>query len=86
MTDVYLPKENAREAKLIKGLNVFPVETLSELFDHLSGRKNIKIQEGSDIQLINKEIDFDMANVRGQDHAKRALEIAAAGSHNILMS
>jgi len=85
-TNIYIPRENAQEAKLIKGLNVFPVDNLFELFNHLSGRSLIKAQEGSDIQLINKEIDFDMANVQGQDHAKRALEIAAAGGHNVLMT
>jgi len=84
--DIYVPRENAQEAKLINGLNVFPVDNLFELFSHLSGHRLIKAQEGSDIQLINKEIDFDMANVQGQDHAKRALEIAAAGGHNVLMT
>jgi len=86
---IYLPKENAAEAGLVSGLEIFALENLTQLVNHLSGQKKIKPSQRLNLDLIFKnEVNqsFDMSYVKGQQHVKRALEIAAAGGHNILMS
>ncbi len=82
----YLPKENAKEAAFISGVEVFPVENLTELFFHLSGQKLITPQPISEVDnfLLDQKFDYDLKDIYGQEQAKRALEIAAAGGHNIL--
>lgn len=82
---IYLPYQNATEAGLADGLKIFPVKNLKELFSHLLGKKKILEQEKIKIKLSSQVGDFDMKNIRGQAQAKRALEIAAAGGHNILL-
>ena len=83
---IFVPKENAQEAKLIKELTVIPVDNLRELTDYLSGRTEIKEAPYSEFDFTNIEIISDMSHIRGQEHVKRAMEIAAAGAHNMLMS
>jgi magnesium chelatase family protein len=84
---IYLPKDNAAEAGLVPGIKIIPVENLTLLVSHLRGSTIIPQYIPKEINLENFEsVDFDMAHVRGQENAKRALEIAAAGGHNILMS
>jgi magnesium chelatase family protein len=84
---IYLPEENAAEAGLVPGLKIIPARTLSSLVAHLRGSEIIPEYIPKAINLENFEsTDFDMAHVRGQENAKRAMEIAAAGGHNILMS
>lgn len=83
---IYLPQENASEAKLMKDLEVFPVTTLKQLIDHLEGREQILPLSESGFTFNPIETIYNMAHVKGQEQAKRALEIAAAGAHNILMS
>lgn len=84
---MYLPAVNAKEAAILRGIKIFPVSTLNFLFHHLSGEKNISSQRRISINSFFKEetFDFDMSEIKGQEQAKRALEIAAAGSHNILL-
>ena len=86
--ELYVPVENAAEASVVKGINIVPVDTLYALADHFAGNKYItyfpKI-DGEGLFLHSEHIN-DMAHISGQQHAKRALEIAAAGGHNVILN
>lgn len=84
---VLLPRGNALEASVVKGIQVIPVGTLRELVEHSTGAVRIEPVE-SDWNALSSEKaieEMDFADVRGQAHVKRALEVAAAGGHNCLM-
>ncbi len=82
-----VPKENAAEAAIVDGLKVIPVKNLLEAILHLEGRKEILVQPKTEIEaIISPESGLiDIADIKGQVAAKRALMIAAAGGHNLLM-
>ncbi|MFH1661877.1 MAG: YifB family Mg chelatase-like AAA ATPase [Candidatus Falkowbacteria bacterium] len=82
---LFVPKENAKEAKLVKELEVIPLENLTELVNHLKGKELIKPTEEYKFDFSNTKILSDMSHIKGQEHAKRAMEISAAGAHNMLM-
>ncbi|MBI1974539.1 MAG: YifB family Mg chelatase-like AAA ATPase [Candidatus Zambryskibacteria bacterium] len=85
LSELYVPKENAREAALIDGVKVFSISTLSELVEHLLGNKLLEPLPVTKIspQMISVATDF--SDIRGQERAKRGLLIAAAGGHNAAM-
>jgi len=83
--EILLPSENAAEANLIDEVSVIPVNSLSELVNHVSGLKIIEPYPKTKFQ--PKETgEVDIYEIKGQEFAKRALVVAAAGGHNILMS
>ncbi|MCG8637996.1 MAG: YifB family Mg chelatase-like AAA ATPase [Desulfobacterales bacterium] len=86
---IILPKENGNEAALVRGIDVLGVSHLSQVVEFFSGNREIP-PTMVDPESLKKELinpgDPDFSQVRGQAHVKRALEIAAAGSHHILMS
>jgi magnesium chelatase family protein len=86
---IFVPKNSAKEASLATKVKVYPVKNLRELAHFLSGNtKSIIPAEPSDFRTYCTEQDSitDFSVIRGQEHCKRALEIAAAGAHNILMN
>jgi len=83
---IFVPAGNAVEAKLVKNLAVIPLNNLLELVEHLMGQNLIPELPAREFNFTNTRIPFDMAHINGQEHVKRAMEIAAAGAHNMLMS
>lgn len=80
-----IPKENAIEAALLDEISIHPAKHLLEVCSHLLGKQSLS-QLAPTLLLSSLSTHLDMADVRGQPHAKRALEIAAAGHHSLLMS
>ncbi len=85
--EIYVPIENASEAALVKGIKVYPVRTLNEIINHLTQKSGLLIKEQEKTKLIEEKHIFknNFNMIHGQETAKRALEIAAAGGHNIGM-
>ncbi len=97
-SSVYLPEENAQEASYISGIKIFPVKSLKHVFEHLMQEKNkeknlskiispysISKKNLKKIEEKNIKNNIKFEDIIGQDSAKRALEISAAGGHNIVM-
>jgi magnesium chelatase family protein len=83
---IYLPSENSMEAGVVGEIDVYSVNTLSELVQSLNGIEHLTpIHIDTDTMETQRTYDIDFSDVRGQENVKRALEIAAAGGHNLLM-
>ncbi|MFA5248443.1 MAG: YifB family Mg chelatase-like AAA ATPase [Patescibacteria group bacterium] len=82
---IFVPEANAIEAKLARDIEVFPVKNLEQVINHLLKKELITPQEYQEADFSKNESICDISFVRGQEHVKRAMEIAAAGGHNLLM-
>ncbi|MDR0428991.1 MAG: YifB family Mg chelatase-like AAA ATPase [Tannerellaceae bacterium] len=83
-----LPEQNAREAAVVSGLDIYGMKNIKEVIEFIDGKRQVEptqVDTRAEFYAHQATFDFDFSDVRGQENVKRALEVAAAGSHNILM-
>ena len=81
---IFVPKQNAVEAAIISGIKVIPVSNLNELINHLEEKELLAPQKKTELN-FQLQSGVDISEIKGQENAKRALMIAAAGGHNLIM-
>ncbi|MGC9046602.1 MAG: YifB family Mg chelatase-like AAA ATPase [Minisyncoccia bacterium] len=83
---LFLPAGNAKEAAIVKNIKIIPILNLQQLIDYLEQKQNIEPQKQTEINFTNQPYFVSISDIKGEEFAKRALLICAAGGHNLLMS
>lgn len=86
--NIILPKQNAKEAAIVDGIEVFGIENICELIDFFNGELDLiptKVDTRAEFYHKQENSEFNFEDVKGQENIKRALEIAAAGGHNVIL-